>query len=113
MRCASRRLTVVYLVMLAVVLVMAGCGEKGSKTIKIGVVAPLTGAVAAYGEGARDGILLAFDKINAAGGINDKKIEPIVEDNKGDQAETTNVINKLISKDKNNITGYEPRNYFL
>jgi branched-chain amino acid transport system substrate-binding protein len=100
MRHASRRFTVVCLVTLAVVLVMAGCGEKESKTIKIGVVAPLTGAVAAYGEGARDGILLAFDKINAAGGILGKKIEPIVEDNKGDQAETTNVINKLISKDK-------------
>jgi branched-chain amino acid transport system substrate-binding protein len=100
MRYASRRFTEVCLAMLAVVLVMAGCGEKESKTIKIGVVAPLTGAVAAYGEGARDGIMLAFDKINAAGGINDKKIEPIVEDNKGDQAETTNVINKLISKDK-------------
>lgn len=100
MRHASRRFAVVCLVTLAVVLVMAGCGEKESKTIKIGVVAPLTGAVAAYGEGARDGILLAFDKINAAGGILGKKIEPIVEDNKGDQAETTNVINKLISKDK-------------
>jgi len=100
MRYASRRLTIVGVLLLTVMLVIAGCGEKEPEIIKIGVVAPQTGAVAAYGEGARDGALLAFEKINAAGGINGKKIEPIVEDNKGDQAETTNVINKLISKDK-------------
>lgn len=100
MRYASRRFITICAVMLAMSLVLAGCGEKESNTIKIGVVAPQTGAVAAYGEGARDGILLAIEKINAAGGINGKKIEPIVEDNKGDQAETTNVVNKLISKDK-------------
>lgn len=86
--------------LLGVGLVLTGCGQKEPDEIRIGIIAPQTGPVAAYGEGARDGVLLAFDKINAAGGINGKKIKYFLEDNKGDQAETTNVVNKLISKDK-------------
>jgi len=88
------------LVLFSVALVFTGCGKQEADEIRIGVIAPETGAVAAYGEGARDGILLAFDKINAEGGIDGKQIKVILEDNKGDQAETTNVVNKLISKDK-------------
>ena len=84
--------------LLSVALLLTGCGQKEPDEIRIGIIAPQTGPVAAYGEGARDGALLAFDKINAAGGINGKKIKYFLEDNKGDQAETTNVVNKLISK---------------
>ena len=50
MKYALRRFITVCVLLLAVVLVLAGCGEKETKTIKIGVVVPQTGAVAAYGE---------------------------------------------------------------
>lgn len=100
MRNSTRLSLLVLVVLLGVALVLSGCGKKELDEIRIGVIAPQTGPVAAYGEGARDGIMLAFDKINAAGGIDGKQIKYIVEDNKGDQAETTNVVNKLISKDK-------------
>jgi branched-chain amino acid transport system substrate-binding protein len=100
MRNYTRVSLLVLVVLFGVALVFSGCGKKEPDEIRIGVIAPQTGPVAAYGEGARDGIILAFDQINAAGGINGKQIKYIVEDNKGDQAETTNVVNKLISKDK-------------
>ena len=60
---------------------MCACGGKkdeGSKktdTFKIGGIGPTTGDAAIYGKAVQNGIQLAVDEINAAGGINGKKIE--------------------------------------
>ena len=50
-------------------------------------------------EGVRDSALLAIDGINEAGGVNGIKLVPVVEDSKADGAETSNVMNKLITGD--------------
>jgi len=68
--------------------------------IKVGVVTPLSGSLVAYGKSTLDGVKLRVDQINAAGGINGRKIELIVEDNKGAPAETRNAFIKLASSDK-------------
>jgi len=87
--------------MLAVSLAATGCGKKEtSDTIKVGVNYELSGEVAAYGTTAKDAILLAFDEINAAGGVLGKKIEAVVLDNKSDAAEALNVATKLITQEK-------------
>jgi len=89
--------------------IVAGCGgskktgeEKGAapagETVKVGVSAELSGAVASYGTSCKDGIMLAIDELNAAGGINGKKVEPVVVDTKSDPAEATNVAAKLVGK---------------
>ena len=57
-----------------------GCGEKAGETVKIGAIGPLSGAVAVYGVDCLNGINLAAEEINAAGGINGKKIEIVSED---------------------------------
>jgi len=90
------------LLLIALVLLIAfsGCGKKEPQEIKVGILVPLTGPIAVYGEGVRDGALLAFDKINAAGGIDGMKIVPVIEDNKADGAETANAFNKMVTKDK-------------
>ena len=54
-----------------------GCGEKSADTIKIGTIGPLSGAVAVYGVDCKNGIELAVEEINAAGGINGKMISLI------------------------------------
>ena len=60
---------------------MCACGSKkdeGSKsadTFKIGGIGPITGDAAIYGKAVQNGIKLAVDEVNAAGGINGKKIE--------------------------------------
>jgi len=58
---------------LALVLIMfTGCAKKDADSIKIGGIFPLSGPVAVYGIEAKNGIELAIEEINAAGGINGK-----------------------------------------
>ena len=49
--------------------------------IKIGVIEPLSGPVAASGNYVRMGAEIARDWINARGGVNGRKIELVIEDN--------------------------------
>lgn len=74
-----------------------------AKTIKIGGVAPLSGAVAVYGVECKKGIELAVEEINAAGGINGQKIEFICEDDEGDPAKSVSAYKKLVTKDRTKL----------
>lgn len=67
-------------------------------TIKIGIIAPLTGTVASYGVSARNGEMLAINQINANGGIFGKQIEVIEMDDKAEATECTNAFNKLMDE---------------
>ena len=78
----------------------ASCSGKKNDTIKIGGIAPLSGGVAVYGTECKNGIDLAVEEINAAGGINGQKIEFICEDDKGDSAKSVNAYKKLVTKDR-------------
>lgn len=72
-------------------------GTEGDSVL-IGGLAPLTGDNAVYGKTATNGIELAFEEINAKGGIlGGKQIEYKVMDEKGDDAEAVNAYNKLSS----------------
>ncbi len=68
--------------------------------VKIGVVGPRTGGAAATGKAFEEGIALALDKINGAGGVLGKKVEVVFEDTAGDPAKAASGIEKLITKDK-------------
>ena len=76
-----------------------------SDTIKIGHIAPMTGAIAAYGTAVANGVDLAVSEINAAGGILGKQVEVILKDNQFDVAETVNAFNALLSEDVVAIIG--------
>lgn len=78
----------------------ASCSGKKNDTIKIGGIAPLSGGVAVYGAECKNGIDLAVEEINAAGGINGQKIEFICEDDEGDSAKSVNAYKKLVTKDR-------------
>ena len=80
--------------------VFAGCGSKESgDTIKVGANFELTGNVANYGNATLEGLQLAIDEANEAGGINGKKIELVSVDDKSEAAESINAATKLISDD--------------
>ena len=80
--------------------VFAGCGSKESgDTIKVGANFELTGNVANYGNATIEGLQLAIDEANEAGGINGKKIELVSVDDKSEAAESINAPTKLISDD--------------
>ena len=87
-------------------LFVLSCGAKTGKdknVIKIGVIGALTGNVAQYGTSAINGFKLKVKEINAAGGINGKKIELVVADSKGDAQEAINAFKKMVSQDKIDI----------
>jgi len=78
-------------------LIWVSCQKKvEEKVVKIGAVAPLTGPAAPYGENIRDGILLAVNEINSLGGIKDKHIEIIFEDEGADPQQALLAVKKLV-----------------
>ena len=66
----------------------------------MGGVGPITGPAAYIGLGGRDGLLLAVKEINAAGGVNGRKIKVIFEDDGHSPSKALGAIKKLIDQDK-------------
>ncbi|NTW99144.1 MAG: ABC transporter substrate-binding protein [Geobacteraceae bacterium] len=90
--------------------VTAGCKKKeeapsaeapkaAGDTIKIGFLGALTGDVAMFGKPTLEGMKMAAEDLNAAGGVLGKKIEIVEADNRGDKQEGASVTQKLISRD--------------
>lgn len=77
----------------------AGPGDTGD-TIKVGVYGDLTGQTSSFGQSTKNGIELAVDEINAAGGVNGKKIQLLIEDDQGRPEQAKTVVSKLINQDK-------------
>jgi branched-chain amino acid transport system substrate-binding protein len=75
-------------------------GAPAADTVKVGVVLPLTGPQAKFGEIEQKSFDMALAEINAAGGINGKKLELVMEDDTGRPEVGRSVVEKLITKDK-------------
>jgi branched-chain amino acid transport system substrate-binding protein len=73
---------------------------QSKEPIKIGMIQPLSGPIAAAGSYITNGAKIATDRINAAGGVLGRPLELVIEDNKSDPAETRNAAEKLIVRDK-------------
>jgi branched-chain amino acid transport system substrate-binding protein len=100
MKYMSSPLLTLIAVIIASVVVFAGCVKKEEKEIKIGAILPLTGSAAPYGLNAQRGIQMALDEINSKGGINGKMIEVIFEDSKTDPKESVTALQKLVQANK-------------
>ena len=74
-------------------------GDSG--TITLGMIGPLTGSVAVYGTHIENGVKLAIEEINAAGGVTlsdgTHQLAVEVKDDQGDSTECVNAMNALIS----------------
>jgi len=68
--------------------------------IKVGIVLPLTGSEAAFGEIERNSFKMAADEINAKGGVKGNKLELLFEDDTGKPEVGRSAVEKLISRDK-------------
>lgn len=80
---------------------IAGTGfAQSGAPVRIGVIQPLSGAVAASGNYIRMGAEIARDWLNAKGGVLGRKIELAIEDNKSDPKEAASAAEKLIVRDK-------------
>ena len=84
---------------------LASCNPSGGDTapteeIVIGEYGSLTGEDATFGTSTKNGIEIAVDEVNAAGGLLGKKVRVIVEDDQGKPEEAQIVVTKLITKDR-------------
>lgn len=69
--------------------------------VKVGVVGPLTGPIATTGFSMRNGIILAAEEINAAGGIKGVgKIDLVVEDSRCLPSDSVTAAHKLVTRDR-------------
>jgi branched-chain amino acid transport system substrate-binding protein len=86
------------LVAVLVVVSGAGCGGGKEKTIKIGMVNPLSGNAATYGVSTKNGMELAMEEINKAGGVEGRKFELVFEDDAGDPKQAAAATQKLVDR---------------
>jgi len=70
------------------------------ETIKVGNLVALTGPSATWGQSENNALMLAVEKINAAGGVAGKQIEVIAYDSRADKLEAVNVVKRMVEQDK-------------
>lgn len=90
----------VFAVLAVLLLLFTGAAYAAEDTIKIGMLAPLTGFAAADGYSVHQSVLIAVDKVNAEGGVLGKKIELIAYDDAGDPKQSVPLAHKLIDQDE-------------
>jgi branched-chain amino acid transport system substrate-binding protein len=78
----------------------SACTKKNANEIVIGQFGSMTGSEATFGISTDEGIKLAIDEANAAGGIKGKKIKLVTMDNQGKAEEAAAVVTRLIEQEK-------------
>ena len=78
-------------------LMLAFGAAASAESVKVGLIAPLTGEVAVYGNAVKEAVQLYIDDFNAADHPFD--INLIIYDDKGDPTEAMNAYNKLVYQD--------------
>ncbi|MCI1261777.1 MAG: branched-chain amino acid ABC transporter substrate-binding protein [Tetrasphaera jenkinsii] len=82
-------------------------GSGGAGEIKLGMLTPLSGSSAAIGPYMKNGATLAVDEINAAGGVDGRKLSLVVEDEACDPKTAAAGAAKLVSAKINiSVGGY-------
>jgi branched-chain amino acid transport system substrate-binding protein len=71
-----------------------------AQTLKIGAPQPMTGPDAPFGDKFKKAYGMAIEEINAAGGVNGKKLEIVIEDHQAKNALAATIAEKLITQEK-------------
>ena len=98
----KRLLTVLAGALIASIAPLAVAQQQGvtPDTITLGAYGPITGPAAYIGLAGRDGMNLAIKEINAAGGINGRKIAVVFEDDAHSPTRALAAVKKLVEQDK-------------
>ncbi len=94
----KRYALVFFCVLFTMGLLLTGASPAGA--VKVGIVLPLTGAEAKFGEIEKRSFEMAVAEINKRGGVKGQKIELLIEDDTGRPEVGRSVAEKLINKDK-------------
>jgi branched-chain amino acid transport system substrate-binding protein len=83
---------------------LSACQQQngGGDKVRIGVFMSTTGTTANFGISSVNGIKMAADEINAAGGINGKQVELLVQDDRSDASEAATIVTKFVTQDQVN-----------
>lgn len=89
-------------VCLTIVSCLLACGgeRRSGETIVVGHVASMTGDTATFGRSADQGMRMAIEEINAAGGVLEKSLELITEDDRSVTEEARTAAQKLLQRDQ-------------
>jgi len=86
---------------LIVIVVLFATGlSAGAEPIKVGIVWPLTGPIAAVGSYLVGGAKIGAERINSQGGIIGRQVELLIEDGANDPAQSVSAAEKLVTRDK-------------
>lgn len=83
-------------VLLATLIALTSCGPK-EKTTKIAIALPLTGDIAALGQGIKRAAALAMEEAQQAGRFKDYKVSTVIFDDRSDPKEAVDVANRIVS----------------
>ncbi|NLL21122.1 MAG: ABC transporter substrate-binding protein [Firmicutes bacterium] len=114
-------LSLLSVLLLLAILVSSGCGgndqasgpdpgpaQEGEETpestvVKVGMVGPLSGGAATYGQSVRNGVEIAVNEVNENNEIEGVVLELLAEDSEGDWSKAANAFSKLAEQDKVNV----------
>ncbi len=87
-------------VSIGALLALLAAAPAGAQTLKIGAPQPMTGPDAPFGDKFKKAYGMAVEEINAAGGVNGRKIEVVIEDHQAKNALAATIAEKLITQEK-------------
>ena len=94
------------LLWVVLVVLLAACGDDGGgsdggggEPIRIGALTSLTGNFAPWGVQVRDGMQLAVNEVNQAGGVDGRQLELVVADDQSKAEEGARALERLIERD--------------
>lgn len=106
----KRALAILLIALMAISLAACGTqqtqkpqGDEGKEQggeIVIGLLQDITGVTSTLGKMVDEGARWAADEINAAGGVNGRKIKVVTYDTKADVQEAINAFSRMVSTDK-------------
>jgi branched-chain amino acid transport system substrate-binding protein len=100
MKSLSRRVFTSAIVALGLTSLACSSCTKQSDDIVVGAYLSLSGSDSSFGTDTKDGIELAVEEVNKAGGIKGKKVKVVYEDDKSTPQEASNKVRQLIDRDK-------------
>ncbi len=99
--------SILALLLITTLFVSFGCVRRGGSTsgaesgpILVGYYGDLSGRTSSFGQSTKNGVQMAADEINTAGGINGRQIQIIVEDDQGEPNKAATVVTKLVNQDQ-------------
>ena len=99
--------TILALLLLTTLFTIIACERRGGSTsgdgtgpILVGYYGDLSGRTSSFGQSTKNGVEMAADEINKAGGLNGRQIQIITEDDQGEPNKAATVVTKLINQDK-------------